>query len=453
MSIRLLHGVRLPQKEGTADCKPNRMPVPATVTIPMAMHIGAPAKPVVKPGDSVKVGQLIAEAGGFVSAPVYSSVSGTVKKVEEVAPFNGTRAMGVVIETDGLQEPWEGLTPPEVTDLKSFVDAVRASGVVGLGGAGFPTAVKLSVEPERVDYICVNGAECEPYITTDTRTMLDDGELLAEGIGLLQKYFQPKEIYVVIEDNKPQCVRRMKELTADVEHVSVIAPPSLYPQGGEKVLIHNTTGRIVPAGKLPIDVGCIVINTTTTVAITRYIKTGMPLVEKYITVDGSAIANPQNVIVPIGARVQDVIDFCGGFKTEPGKVIFGGPMMGMSMPDTDSIVVKSTNAILCFDKKDAVLPEPTACIKCGRCISHCPLKLMPADIETAYELNKPEDLKALQVNLCMECGCCSYVCPARRPLVQVNKLAKQMLNEYNNKLKAEEEKRKAKEAEKEANKA
>ena len=219
------------------------------------------------------------------------------------------------------------------------------------------------------------------------------------------------------------------------------------------MLIYNTTGRVVPAGKLPIDVGCIVINTTTTVAIARYLKTGMPLVEKYVTVDGSAIANPQNVIVPIGTKVQDVIDFCGGFKVDPGKVIFGGPMMGMSMPDTDSIVVKSTNAILCFDKKDAVLPEPTACIKCGRCISHCPLKLMPADIETAYELNKPEDLKALQVNLCMECGCCSYICPARRPLVQVNKLAKQMLNEYNNKLKAEEEKRKAKEAEKEANKA
>ena len=454
MSIKMLHGVRLPHhKEGTVGCVPKRMPVPAVVTIPMSMHIGAPAKPVVKAGDTVKVGQLIAEAGGFVSAPIYSSVSGTVKKVEQVSPFNGTSSMGVIIETDGLQEPYEGLIPPEVTDLQSFVDAVRASGAVGLGGAGFPTAVKLNVKPEQVDYICVNGAECEPYITTDTRTMLDDGELLTDGIRTMLKFYQPKQVYVVIEDNKPQCIKHMKELTAGIDNVTIVAAPSLYPQGGEKVLIYNTTGRVVPAGKLPIDVGCVVINTTTTVAIARYLKTGMPLVEKYVTVDGSAIANPQNVIVPIGAKAQDVIDFCGGFKVDPGKVIFGGPMMGMSMPDTDSIVVKSTNAILCFDKKDAVLPEPTACIKCGRCISHCPLKLMPADIETAYELNKPEDLKALQVNLCMECGCCSFICPARRPLVQVNKLAKQMLNEYNNKLKAEEEKRKAKEAEKEANKA
>lgn len=445
MSIRLLHGAHVPHHKHTADSVPTRMPVPAVVTIPMSMNIGKPASPVVKVNDMVKVGQRIAEAGGFVSSPVYSGVSGKVKKIDEMLLFHGASCPAIVIETDGEQAVYEELKAPEVTDFKSFIDAVAASGVVGLGGAGFPTAVKLNVDVEKVEYICINGAECEPFITADTRTMLDDAEALVDGIKLLKRFYTKAKVIVGIEDNKPQCVKRLKELTKDMADVEICALPALYPQGGEKVLIHNTTGRIVPEGKLPIDVGCIVMNTSTLVAINRYITTGMPLVEKYVTVDGSAIKNPMNVIVPIGTSIKDVVEFTGGFKAEPKKIILGGPMMGVSVPSTDEVVVKNTGAILCFAEGDARIAEPSACIKCGRCINTCPLNLMPADIETAYNLGKGEELKALKVNLCMECGCCAFVCPAKRPLVQVNKLAKGMLWDYNAKLQAEAEKKKAKE--------
>ena len=446
MSIRLLHGVHAPHRKNTADCAPKRMPAPAAVTIPMSMNIGAPAKPVVKPGDLVKVGQLIAEPGGFVSSPVYSGVSGMVKKIEDMLLFHGGSCQAIVIECDGEQSLYEGIQAPQVTDLESFIAAVKASGVVGLGGAGFPTAVKLNVDPAKVDYICVNGAECEPYITADTRTMLDDSQLLVDGIAMLQKYLKPGKVFIGIEDNKPKCISKLRDMVKGMEGVEVAALPALYPQGGEKVMIHNTTGRIVPEGKLPIDVGCIVINTSTLAAIARYIETGMPLVEKYVTVDGSAVKTPQNVIAPIGASARDVVEFAGGLKCEAKKVVLGGPMMGIAVPSLDSPVVKNTGAILCFDAKDAEPPETTACIKCGRCINHCPLKLMPAAIETAFELKKPEELKALKVNLCMECGCCAFVCPAKRPLVQVNKLAKGMLNKYNAEQKAAAEKAAAKAA-------
>lgn len=453
MSIKLLHGAHVPHRKNTADCVPKRMPVEAgtLITIPVSMNIGAPAKAVVKMNDMVKVGQLIAEPGGFVSSPIYTGVSGKVKKLDEVLLFHGKTCQAIVIEADGLQEMVEGITPPQVNDLPSFIEAVKNSGVVGLGGAGFPTAVKLNVDPEKVDYICINGAECEPYITADTRTMLDDAELLVEGIELLRKYLNPGKVIIGIEDNKPQCIKKLREMTVGIENVEVNALPALYPQGGEKVMIHNTTGRIVPEGKLPIDVGCVVINTSTLVAVARYIKTGMPLIEKYVTVDGSAIANPMNVIAPIGMPVKNVVEFTGGYKCEPKKIILGGPMMGTAVPSDEEVVVKNTGSILCLNEKDAPPPETTDCIKCGRCINTCPLNLMPAAIENAYKLGKGDVLKKLKVNICMECGCCAFVCPAKRPLVQVNKLAKNMLWEYNAKLKADEEKAKAKaEKEKEA---
>ena len=449
MSIRLLHGVHVPHRKNTAECAPVRMPVPAVVTVPMSMNIGAPAKPVVKPGDEVKVGQLIAEPGGFVSSPVYSGVSGKVKKIDDVLLFHGATCQAVVIESDGEQALYEGIAAPEVNDFDSFIEAVKNSGVVGLGGAGFPTAVKLKVDPAKVDYICVNGAECEPYITADTRTMLDDSQLLVDGIQLLRKYLQPDKVYIGIENNKPQCIEKLRGLTRDIDGVEVAALPALYPQGGEKVLIHNTTGRVVPEGKLPIDVGCVVINTSTLVAIARYIQTGMPLVEKYVTVDGSAIKNPQNVIVPIGTAVRDVVEFTGGFKAEAKKIILGGPMMGVAAADLDAPVVKNTGAILCFDEKDAKLPEPSACIHCGRCVDACPLNLMPTEIEHAYEKRDAERLGKLKVNLCMECGCCAFACPAKRRLVEVNKLAKGVLGAYVKAQKAEAEKKAAAAAAKE----
>ena len=436
----------MPHRKNTAGAKPERMPTPAYVTIPMSMHIGAPAKPVVNVGDEVKVGQLIAEASGFVSSPVYSGVSGKVKKIEDMLMSGGQFVPTITIEADGLQTVSESIATPKVESLQEFLDAVRQSGVVGLGGAGFPTAVKLTVkELSAVEAVIINGAECEPYITSDTRTMLDDKELVWEGIELLRKYMQVKRIIIGIEDNKPECISAYRKLCVSGGGVEVKALPAMYPQGGEKVLIYHTIGRIVPEGKLPLDVGAIVINCTTLAAIAKYIKTGMPLVEKCITVDGSAVKNPKNVIAPIGTPVKDVFEFCGGFKSEPKKVLYGGPMMGLAVPDLDAPILKNTNAILAFNEKDAVLPAETACIKCGRCVAHCPLNLAPTDIETAYKLKKPEDLDELKVNLCMECGCCAYVCPANRPLVQVNKLAKVMLRDYQNAQKAAAEMLKKKE--------
>lgn len=448
MSIRLLPGVHAPHRKHTADMAPVRMPVPAVVRIPLSMNIGRPATPTVKLMTKVQVGQKIAEAGGLLGAPIHSSVSGTLKKIEDTTLFHGGSCKVLVIETDGAQTRWEGLTPPELTDFDSFITAVRESGVVGLGGATFPTSVKLNVDPDKVEYICINGAECEPYITADTRTMLDDGETLSAGIDLLRRFYPKAQILVGIEDNKPRSIAHLKKLNAGKEHVEVRALPALYPQGGEKVLIHNLTGRVVPAGKLPIDIGCIVLNTTTLKTIAEYVQTGMPLVERYVTVDGSAVKHPMNVIAPIGASIRDVVEFTGGFSEEPKKILMGGPMMGISVPSADECVAKGTGSILCFAEKDALLPEPTQCIKCGRCVNHCPLRLSPADIETAFRLNKPEDLEALRVDLCMECGCCAYICPARRPLVQVNKLAKIELRKYSDKKKAEAAAKAKKEAEK-----
>ncbi len=446
MYLPKLHGVRVPHRKNTADAVPERMPTPATVTIPMSMHIGAPAVPVVKVGDSVKVGQLIASPGGFVSSPVYASVSGKVKRIDDMLMSTGRFMKAVTIESDGEQAVFEGIRPPEVTDLKTFLDAVRDSGVVGLGGAGFPTAVKLSVKDlSQIEAVIINGAECEPYVTSDTRTMLDDVDWIADGIALLQKYLEVRRVVIGIEANKPRCVKAMEAMASGMTGVEVKALPPMYPQGGEKVLIYNTTGRVVPEGKLPIDAGAVVINCTTLAAVAKYIKTGMPLVEKVVTVDGSAVREPRNVIAPIGASMQSLFDFCGGFKSEPKKVLYGGPMMGIAVPNTDFPVMKNTNAILALDEKDAVLPEPTACIRCGSCVDACPLRLMPAAIEAAYNKRNVDKLRALHANLCMECGCCSFVCPAKRMLVQTNKLAKGLIAADNAARKAEAD-RKAKEA-------
>lgn len=424
-----LHGVTLPHRKHTANLKAVKMDSPNTVTIPMNMHIGAPSVPCVKKGDEVKIGQLIAEAGGYVSSPVYASVSGTVTEVGTILVNNGSQVASITIESDGKNEISSNCVPKNVTNYDEFISAVRESGVVGLGGAGFPTGVKLDVkDTSRIEEIVINGAECEPYITSDTRTMIDDANLIAEGIELLKKFLDVKKVIIGIEKNKPEAIKEMNKLSDDVTQVKVL--PSIYPQGGEKVLIYNCTGKIVPEGKLPIDVGVVVINCTTLAFIAKYIKTGIPLVEKLVTVDGSAVKEPKNIIAPIGTSMSDVFNFCGGFKEEPKKVLYGGPMMGIAVPTLDSPILKSTNAIIALAQKDAVLPEPTQCIKCGKCVDACPLNLMPLDYARGLELKDFDLLEKRKVNLCMECGCCSYVCPARRPLVENNKLAKAALRKY-----------------------
>lgn len=432
-----LHGIHLPHRKNTAQMPSVRMPAPKSVTIPMSMHIGAPAKPTVKVGDEVKVGTLIGEADGFVSAPVHSSVSGKVTAVGPMWASNGSLVTAVTIESDGEMTVDESVAPPEVSNYDSFISAVRASGAVGLGGAGFPTAVKLDVKDlSRIEAVIVNGAECEPYITSDTRTMIDDAESVKNGIELLQKYLGAKNIIIGIEENKKEAISEMKKLMSDSVSVKVL--PSIYPQGGEKVLVYNCTGKVVPEGKLPIDVGCIVINVTTLSFIAKYIKTGMPLVQKTLTVDGSAVKEPKNVTVPVGTSLADVFEFCGGFKAEPFKVLYGGPMMGLSVKDLNSPVLKNNNAVLAFAETDAHLPEPSSCIRCGRCVRACPLSLMPLDFARAFAMRDYDLLEDRRINLCMECGCCAYVCPANRPLVENHKLAKAALRKHKEKMKGAE---------------
>jgi len=394
------------------------------------MHGGAPAKPVVAVGDQVKVGQLIAEADGKVSSPVHASVSGKVKSIDEFDPITGEKgekSASIVITADGEQTIFEGLSPPVVTNTSEFLAAVRDSGVVGLGGAGYPTAPKLTLrEGTNLDYILINGAECEPYITSDTRTMVDDAEYVFEGSMLLKKYLGPKKVIICIEDNKPEAIEKLKALTVDSDGLEVCPLPSRYPQGERKVLVYNVTNRIVPEGGRLTDVGCIVVNCTTVAVFARYIKTGMPLTHRSITVDGSAVKSPKNVIAPIGTPIRALFEFCGGISEDAKKIIMGGPMMGSAVPSLDMPTVKVTGSVMAFTAKDAKAFEPTPCIKCGRCIQNCPINLMPSHIEDAYELKNVDLLNKYKVNMCVECGCCAYVCPARRPLSHVMVLSKNM---------------------------
>ncbi len=425
MSIKRLSGAHVPHHKNTTECAPQRIPTPDKVIIPMGMHIGAPCVPCVKVGDLVKVGQMIGEAGGFVSAPVHASVSGKVTAIDELQMGPGMVSKAIVIEADGLQEVHESVVPPVVENTEQFLAAVRASGLIGMGGAGFPTSVKFTVkDPSKVDYLLINGAECEPYITSDNRAMIDDADHLIKGALLVKKYVGQKKTIICIEDNKPDAIKLLTEKVKDIPDFEVMAMPALYPQGGEKVMIHNATGRDVPEGKLPLDVGCIVSNVSSLAFVSKYIETGMPLVEKSLTIDGSAVAEPKNIIAPIGTPISKMIEFCGGYKAEPRKIIYGGPMMGMAVPNDSYPLLKNNNAILAFAEKEAVLAPTTACIKCGRCIAACPINLMPANIEKAYRMGDVDKLNKLKVMLCMECGCCSFVCPAKRELVLVNKLSK-----------------------------
>lgn len=404
------------------------MPSPSYVTLVTSMHIGAPARPVVKVGEKVNVGTLVAEGVGAVSSPIYSSVSGTVKKIEDVTVASGQKVPAIIIESDGAMTPDVYISPFEINSKDELIEAIRNSGVVGLGGAGFPTHVKFNVPDGTViDELIINCAECEPYITSDTRTMLDKSEDMAFGIEQIMKHLDIKKVIIAIEDNKKSAIESMRRMANSIEGATISVIKSRYPQGAEKVLIYHTTGKVVPAGKLPLHVGTLVCNCTTVAAIGSFIKTGMPLVNKCVTVDGGAVREPKNVIVPIGTSIKDVIEFCGGFSAAPGKIIYGGPMMGISVPDVESPIMKNTNAILVFDEKEGIQKEQTQCIRCGACASHCPYNLTPFAFAKAYRNSDVEALRSLRVDICMECGCCAFVCPANIPLVQMHKLSKDML--------------------------
>ncbi|MCL2078820.1 MAG: electron transport complex subunit RsxC [Oscillospiraceae bacterium] len=427
-------GISPPYSKNTANNPAQTLPIPEQIEIPMKMHSGKPAIPIIEIGDTVKVGQLIGKMDGKICSPVHSSVSGTVKAINERDKVTGKRAISVVIVPDGLQTPYRAQEPVNVKTLSEFLSAVGDSGAVGLGGAGFPTAPKLDIKnPGELDYILINGAECEPYITADTRTMIDDTAHVVGGVELLLKFMKPrKKILICIEDNKPLAIEAMQKGFEGNDKVEIRVLPTKYPQGERKVLVYNTTGRIVPEGARLADVGVLVTNITTITVFDRYIKTGMPLVNKVVTVDGPIVAKPNNVLSPIGTPIRKLFDFCGGFSVpEPGKILMGGPMMGYALPDIDMPVVKVTNSVLAFAPENAPGGKSrraeTACIKCGRCVGVCPMSLMPSNIEAAYQVKSIEKLERYKVNLCVECGSCAYVCPARRPLVQAIRLSNDLL--------------------------
>ncbi len=421
-----LKGVKLPHNKNTQN-SPVAEFSPMCVTIPTSMHIGAPAKTVVKKGDSLCVGTLIAEAGSGLSSPVYSSVSGTVNSISEILLANGSTCEAIVIDSDGQMTPDSSITPPQINNKEDLLNALTKSGIVGLGGAGFPTSVKFKTD-KPIEELVINGAECEPYITSDTITMLKKADLMKYAIETLVKYFGIKRVIIGIEKNKPQAIANMKKMASETENTEIKVLPSVYPQGGEKVLVYHTTGKVIPEGALPIDVGCVVCNCSTIAEIGKYLKTGMPLTDRTITVDGDAIENPQNVTVPIGTQIKDILEFCGTRKPV-AKVLYGGPMMGISVPDTDKPIIKNTNAILAFSKEETKVPKTTACIRCGACTNACPFGISPVAILKSYKANDYDGMKKAGALLCMECGCCSYVCPAKIPNVQNNKLAKLSLRD------------------------
>lgn len=419
--MKKLNGIRLSHRKGTAASQTVTLPVPEKVTIPMLMNMGTPCTPLVKTGDTVCVGQKIGDTDAFMSVPVHSSVSGIVTAVSEMKLAGGSSCKTVVIEADGKQTVSEDAKPPEIHSKEDFIKAIRESGIAGLGGAGFPTHIKLS-PGSAVDTLIINAAECEPYITADHRQMLEDSSSIIDGILTVMKYLKISSAIIGIESNKPDAVSLMTQKAENHPEISVKVLPSVYPQGAEKVLIYNTTGRIVMEGQLPADAGVIVMNVSTAAGISHFLKTGMPLIQKRITVDGDIVAKPCNVSAPIGTPFSDILSFAQCDTQKLKKLIAGGPMMGTCAFDINTPVVKGTNAILAFEKYSE--PAVTNCIRCGRCIKACPFRLMPTELEKAYLKRDIAALKAFKVTLCMNCGCCTYVCPAGRKLAETNQLAK-----------------------------
>lgn len=388
---------------------------------PLSQHIGAPAQPIVAKGDRVLVGQKIAESAAFVSAPVYASVSGTVKAIEPRRVVTGDSVMSIIVENDGLYEDvgFYPVAPVEKMTKEEIIEVVKEAGIVGMGGAGFPTHVKLSPkEPEKIEYIIANCAECEPYLTSDYRRMLEEPEKLIGGLKIILKLFDKAQGILAVEDNKPECISLLKQLTKDESRISVKALKTKYPQGAERQLVYATTGRTINSKMLPADVGCIVNNVDTIVAVYRAVVEGKPLMERIVTVTGDAIANPRNFRVRTGTSYAELVEEAGGFKVQPEKIVCGGPMMGFAMFDLNVPTTKTSTALLAFTKDEVSAMEPGPCINCGRCVEVCPGRVIPSRLADYAEHFDEEAFLANDGMECCECGCCSFICPAKRPLTQ-----------------------------------
>ena len=426
-------GVPVAHKKGTAESPVRRIDPPSQVVIPMLQHIGAPCEPIVKVGDHVLAGQKIGDTDAFLAAPIHASISGTVKAVAPVVTVGGRRIVSVTIESDGKMEHDPANVPPHVTNQEEFLAAVRESGLVGLGGAGFPAHAKLRFPKDaKVDTLIVNAAECEPYLTTDYRECIENSWDILGGIYALLEFFDFKEVVIAVEDNKPDAIETLSRIASTDNkkdnRIHLMALRSKYPQGAEKVMIYTVTGRKVPPGKLPSDVGCAVMNVASVAFLARYLKSGRPLISRTLTCAGSAVKEPSNLRIPIGTQASAVIAACGGFASDPYKMIVGGPMMGFALYDDTVPLTKQNNALLAFAEDEMKIKKERACIRCGRCAEVCPMGLSPVFIaEKLRKTKDPEELQALGAMVCMECGSCSYVCPAAKPLVQNMREAKDMV--------------------------
>ncbi|NBI05741.1 electron transport complex subunit RsxC [Senegalia massiliensis] len=414
-------------KKSTENLTIERAKTPDMVYIPMQQHIGAPCEAIVKVGDSVKIGQKVGEAKAFVSAPIHSSVSGKVKKIQKLDTPTGN-ATTIIIESDGKNEIHESVVSKgKIDDLtkEEIVEVIKEAGITGLGGAGFPTHVKLSPPPEKkVDTVILNGAECEPYLTADHRLMVEQPEMIIKGLKAIMKAVEVTKGFIGIEDNKPDAIKVMMEASKNEKNIQVVPVKTKYPQGDEKRLINSITKREVPNGGLPMDVGVVVNNVGTAHAIGNAFETGMPLVERVATITGSGINNPRNLIIKIGTPFKDIIDECGGFKDNPGKIIMGGPMMGIAQHSIEVPTIKGTSGILVLDKEEAKIPDPDPCIRCAKCVDICPVNLQPLFISKLSLKRMYEEAGSYNALSCIECGSCSFVCPSKRPLLQSIRVAK-----------------------------
>ena len=425
-------GVFVSHHKLTADMETVRMPAPERVVLPMLQHIGAPCTPTVKKGDTVSVGQVIGDSDKFLSVPIHASVSGTVESIADVKLANGTMAPAVTIVSDGEMRLCEDLTPPHVETKEDLVKAVRASGLVGLGGAGFPSFVKITVSPDKpIDTLVVNAAECEPYITVDYRECLENSWNIMNGVYTLSELLGLKRVVIAVEDNKPEAIKILKNIAdQDIDKGNIVRLMTLksrYPQGAEKQLIQTVTGRQVPPGGLPADVKCIVMNAFTCYTVCRMVRTGLPSVERVVTVSGPGIANPSNFLCRVGTPVKHLIEAAGGFLGEADKLIMGGPMMGSAIFSQEVPILRGTNGVLAFHSEQNRARENPACIRCGRCVEACPMRLQPLYIYASERKGDVPGLKKLHATDCIECGCCAYSCPGRLQLVQSIRNAKALI--------------------------
>lgn len=398
---------------------------------PLSQHIGAPSVPCVKKGDTVLAGQKIADAGGFVSVPLHASVSGTVKGIEKRLNATGSMVDCIVIENDQQYQETE-FQEARLEDLtkEEILNRIKEGGVVGMGGAGFPTHVKLAPkDPSKIEYILVNGAECEPYITSDYRRMIEEPEKVVKGLQVILTLFDSAKGYICIEDNKPDCIAKMKELVKDIDRIEVKEMMTKYPQGGERTLIYAATGREINSSMLPADVGCVVDNVETVISVYKAVILGRPVNSRVVTVTGDGIKESKNLLVLAGTDMSELVDAAGGLKGKIAKAISGGPMMGFALYDLHVPCTKTTSAFL-FLEHDAVSEAQeiqTACINCGRCVSVCPGHVLPARLAKLAERGDMAGFEALDGMECCECGCCSYICPAKRPLTQSIKSMRKMV--------------------------